>query len=206
MMIGMAAVSLSARRRRQTSTPEMLGMTTSSRMRSGRSATARVMACSPSDAVNSSKPSRPRPSRSISRIRFESSTQRILFLSIAHLTHRSLHRKTAEVPWEVGCGKGAHRHGEVVALKEIDPQVEEAAQVRFALDSFGDDPGPELRRQLRDRLDHHAAVTVVARAGNEEAVDFEVLGACLDHHPVVGKADADVVEGDAHAEVAKAGD
>src|SRR4028119_2452094 len=58
-------------------------------------------------------------------------------------------------------------------------------------------------RQVRDRLQHRPAGRVSVAAGHEVAVDLQQVGLAVEDHAEARGAEADVVEGDAHAEVAQ---
>jgi hypothetical protein len=88
-------------------------------------------------------------------------------------------------------------------LKEVDAQFGDDAEVGIRLHALSHDPGAELRRQSGDGFHDCAPIVIALRAGDEEAIDLEIVRAGLQHHAVVGEPDADVVEGNFNAEGAQ---
>ena len=92
------------------------------------------------------------------------------------------------------------------ALGVADVQLAHHGQVLGRLDAFGHDGGAQVLGDLEDGAHHVLLAVVLADATEEVAVDLDQIGLHLGPQLQVGIAHAVVVQRDAHAVVAQAGE
>ena len=97
-------------------------------------------------------------------------------------------------------------HAQEPALRVADVQLAHHRQVRGGFDAFGNDRGAQVLRDLQNGAHHVLLALIVADAVKEITVDLDQLGLGFRPELQIGIADAVVVERDAHAGLAQAGE
>src|SRR5690348_13128023 len=113
---------------------------------------------------------------------------------------REAERHTVEEPAALGSRGGL---GEQVALREPAAELAQLLELLPALDSLGDDPDVEVSGDCDDRTDDRKVAHVGHEVADEAAVDLEKIDVPLLEVAQARVSRAEVVDRDAHPEIAQ---